>query len=144
MAGHWLMIGSYIQLPAVAYNYNVYLQAIAQTLLLSIDEFVIELLLRIFEPHSSKSHLAQFCLPSDPEPCSPHYTSNVIRATFDYMPTCYGSSAQGTPFLRLLSKRNVSDSLCVYLIVEPLNVDFLKSGHPILSGHSNVIKLGTA
>ena len=85
-----------------------FVQTIDQTLQLSIGSFVIELLVRIFEPHSSKTHLSQFCLPSDPEPCSPHYTSHVIRATFDYMPSCYGSAAQGTPFLRLLSKRNVS------------------------------------
>lgn len=82
-------------------------QVIAQTLQLSMDSFVLELLVRLFEPHTAKTHLAQFCLPSDPEPLPPHYSSHMIRATLDYMPTCYGSSASAISFLRLLSKRNV-------------------------------------
>ena len=89
--------------------HHICAQAIGQTLVLSINVFAIELLVRMFEPHTSNSHLAQFCLPSDPEPCPPHYTSHMIRATCDYIPTCYGSSATGGhSFLRLLSKRNVS------------------------------------
>lgn len=84
----------------------VYLhQVIDQTLRLSMDSFVLELLVRLFEPHTCMTHLAQFCLPSDPEPPPPHYSSHMIRATLDYMPTCYGSST--VSFVRLLSKRHV-------------------------------------
>lgn len=83
-------------------------QVVGQTLRLSIDVFVIELLIRIFESPISNTHLAQFCLTSDPEPCPPHYSSHMIRATFDYMPTCYGSAGAGLSFLRLLSRRHVS------------------------------------
>lgn len=87
-------------------------QFVAQTLRLSMDSFVLELLVRLFEPHTAKTHLAQFCQPSDPEPTPPHYSSHMIRATLDYMPTCYGSSAADVSFLRLLSKRTVR-SACV-------------------------------
>ena len=77
------------------------------------NKFVIELLVRMFEPENCTTHLARFCVASDPEPGPPHYTSHMVRATLDYMPTCYGSSSAGTSFLHLLSKRSVR--LSVYL-----------------------------
>lgn len=70
------------------------------------DAFVIELLTRIHEPHSSTSRVATFCEWSDPVPCSPHYTYQEIHATLEYVPGYCGSAAM--PFLRLLAKRNVS------------------------------------
>ena len=70
------------------------------------DQFVLELLVRLFEPHTEESHLAQFTLSSDPVPTSSFYASRVVRATLDYMRTCYGTSV--TPFVKLLSKRSVS------------------------------------
>ena len=36
-------------------------QVVAQTIQLSIDEFVVELLVRLCEPHTADTHLAKFC-----------------------------------------------------------------------------------
>jgi hypothetical protein len=83
------------------------LQTISQTIQNSVHEFVVELLVRMFEPPSAHSHLTRFCLTSDPEPCPPHYSSHAVRATLDYLPSCYGNTAVGTSFIRLLSKKKV-------------------------------------
>ena len=83
------------------------LQVIAQEIQNSVDEFVVELLVRMFELPTADSHLARFCLHSDPEPCPPHYSSHAVRATLDYLPSCYGSTALGNTFIRLLSKKKV-------------------------------------
>jgi len=83
-------------------------QVIGQVLQQRMDQFVLQLLVRLFEPHTEdRSHLAQFTLPSDPQPPSPSYSSRVVRATLDYMSTCYGTSGANLSLLRLLSKRNV-------------------------------------
>ena len=86
---------------------SLLLQIISQTIQNSVDEFVVELLVRMFEPPTAESHLARFCLTSDPEPCPPHYSSHAVRATLDYLPSCYGNTAVGTSFIRLLSKKKV-------------------------------------
>ena len=83
------------------------LQTISQTIQNSVHEFIVELLVRMFEPPTADSHLTRFCLTSDPEPCPPHYTSHAVRATLDYLPSCYGNTAVGTSFIRLLSKKKV-------------------------------------
>lgn len=36
-------------------------QVVAQTIQFSIDEFVVELLVRLCEPHTADTHLAKFC-----------------------------------------------------------------------------------
>ncbi len=80
----------------------------SQTILACMDDFVVQLLTRMFEPHDSRSQLAKYTVTSDPEPCAPHFPSLAIRATLDYMPSCYGTSTSGTSFLKLLSRRKVS------------------------------------
>ena len=86
---------------------SLILQMISQIIQNSVDVFVVELLVRMFEPPTAESHLARFCLTSDPEPCPPHYSSHAVRATLDYLPSCYGNTAVGTSFIRLLSKKKV-------------------------------------
>ena len=86
---------------------SLHLQIISHTIQNSVDEFVVELLVRMFEPPTADSHLARFCLASDPEPCLPHYSSHAVRATLDYLPSCYGNAAVGSSFIRLLSKKKV-------------------------------------
>ncbi len=72
------------------------------------DEFVVQLLVRMFESHDSRSLLTKYTVTSDPEPCVPHFPSLAVRATLDYMPSCYGNVTSGTSFLKLLSRRKVS------------------------------------
>ena len=70
------------------------------------DDFVVQLLARMSEPHHSHTDLAKYTLPSDPEPCSPHFTSRAVQATLEYIPSCYSNA--GTSFVKLLSRRKVS------------------------------------
>lgn len=43
----------------------------------------------------------------DPEPLPPHYTSNTIRATLDYLPSCYFTGTNSS-VITMLAKKKVS------------------------------------
>ena len=87
------------------------LQEFDQSFKNCIGEFVVELLVRLYDslppPSSSSSFsssfLAKYFKVCDPAPLSPHYSSRVITATLDYLPTCY--NAVGSSFISLLSKK---------------------------------------
>ena len=43
------------------YIFAVHLQVVSQAVQYSIDEFVVELLVRMCEPHTANTHLAKYC-----------------------------------------------------------------------------------
>ena len=53
-----------------------------------------------------------FLRPSDPEPPLPHFPSVAVRATLDYIASCYGTPAAAlgpsTSFIKQLARRTVS------------------------------------
>ena len=118
---------------------SILLQIISHTIQSSVDEFVVELLIRMFEPPMADSHLSRFCLTSDPEPCLPHYSSHAVRATLDYLPSCYGNSSVGSSFIRLLSKKKVlfaNNYICTSLNLSLFSLGQHSKDTAIISGEN--------
>ena len=52
----------------------------------------------------------------DPEPIPPHYTSNTIRATLDYLPSCYFTGTNSS-VITMLAKKKVSLNALIFFII---------------------------
>ena len=80
-------------------------EGIAQVVEKTMDEFVVELLSRTFEPPGSSSSLSKYFKSHDPEPCSPHYSTTAVKATLSHLASCYGGSHSGSTFIRVLCRK---------------------------------------